>query len=77
MRGKGYDLSVDYWAIGVLLFELLAGYSPFVPGTNGNTVAISRNILKVRNKKKRTYDIVLDFSSLLQVNLFFCYFNLC
>ena len=26
---RGYDISVDWWALGVLLFECLAGHSPF------------------------------------------------
>jgi len=29
IRGTGYGLSVDYWALGVLLFELTAGVAPF------------------------------------------------
>jgi hypothetical protein len=31
---KLYFLSVDIWSIGILMFELLAGYSPFVAKTN-------------------------------------------
>ena len=29
MRGKGYDKTVDWWSLGVLIFESLSGYSPF------------------------------------------------
>ncbi|XP_046850599.1 protein kinase C iota type-like isoform X2 [Xenia sp. Carnegie-2017] len=29
LRGEDYGLSVDWWATGVLLFEMLAGRSPF------------------------------------------------
>ncbi|CAH0380924.1 unnamed protein product [Bemisia tabaci] len=29
LRGEDYDFSVDWWALGVLLFEMLAGRSPF------------------------------------------------
>jgi len=28
---KGHDCSADYWAFGVLVFELIAGHTPFVP----------------------------------------------
>jgi protein kinase A len=27
--GRGHDKSVDYWAFGILLYEMIAGYSPF------------------------------------------------
>ena len=27
--GEEYDFSVDWWALGVLMFEMLAGRSPF------------------------------------------------
>lgn len=29
LRGEEYNFSVDYWALGVLLFEMLVGSSPF------------------------------------------------
>ncbi|XP_046343413.2 protein kinase C iota type-like isoform X1 [Haliotis rufescens] len=29
LRGEEYDFSVDWWALGVLMFEMLAGRSPF------------------------------------------------
>lgn len=29
LRGEPYDFSVDWWALGVLMFEMLAGRSPF------------------------------------------------
>ncbi len=27
--GRGYDISVDWWALGVLMYECLVGHSPF------------------------------------------------
>ena len=31
---KGHDTRVDIWSVGILMFELLSGYSPFVAKTN-------------------------------------------
>lgn len=29
VQSKGYNKSVDWYALGVLIFEMLAGYPPF------------------------------------------------
>lgn len=29
IEGKGHDFGVDWWAVGVLIYEMLSGYSPF------------------------------------------------
>ena len=29
LTGKGYSLSVDFWSIGIITYELLCGYFPF------------------------------------------------
>jgi protein-serine/threonine kinase len=36
ITGFGYSSLVDYWALGILIFEMLFGYTPF-RGENNNT----------------------------------------
>ncbi|OZJ04243.1 hypothetical protein BZG36_04242 [Bifiguratus adelaidae] len=43
LLGKGHDTSVDWWAVGVCLFEFLTGYPPFM---GSQPEEIFRNILK-------------------------------
>ena len=45
MLGRGHNKSVDYWAFGVLIFEMLAGYSPFHDPQGMDQVVICRNIV--------------------------------
>ena len=46
MLGKGHDKGVDYWALGILLFEQVAGYSPFSDSAKNDQIVICRNILR-------------------------------
>ena len=42
---KGHDTRVDIWSIGILMFELLSGYSPFVARSNQD---LYQNIRRLR-----------------------------
>lgn len=56
IRSLGYNKSVDYWAFGILIFELLVGHTPF----------------KVKNDAQhiKTYEYILKgtFSKSLKLN---------
>ena len=43
--GRGHDKGVDYWAFGILLYEMEAGYSPFSDAQGMDQVVICRNIV--------------------------------
>ena len=58
--GKSYSYEVDYWAMGILLHELITGAPPF---TGPNNRVISERIIK--QKLKLAYFISPDARDLL------------
>lgn len=48
VSSKGYNKSVDWWSLGILIFEMLCGFTPFWDG--GSPLKIYENILKGRVK---------------------------
>ncbi len=44
----GHNQGVDCWALGILIYEMLSGYSPFADHAEGNQVTIYRNIVAGR-----------------------------
>ncbi len=47
IKGSGHSVEVDWWALGVLCFELLAGYTPFSDGADvANELVVYDNILR-------------------------------
>merc|ERR1712031_49170 len=43
--GRGHNKSVDWWAVGVLIYEMVAGYSPFSGPHGMDQVVICQNIV--------------------------------
>jgi protein-serine/threonine kinase len=41
LRGTGYDQSCDWWSLGVILYEMLFGFPPFVSLSNAQDKMIS------------------------------------
>jgi serine/threonine protein kinase len=46
--GNGHNRGVDYWALGVLIYEMVTGYSPFAGEEAPEQMAIFRNIIRVK-----------------------------
>ncbi|MCQ2817514.1 MAG: protein kinase [archaeon] len=62
ISGKGYGVSVDIWAVGVLIFEVLCGYSPF------NYNQLETNVLSLKiNYPKNINPLLKDLISKILV----------
>lgn len=45
ISGKGHNRGVDYWALGILIFEMACGYTPFMDDDD-DQLRIARNIIR-------------------------------
>eukprot|EP00596_Hydrurales_sp_CCMP1899_P005254 CAMPEP_0119038068 /NCGR_PEP_ID=MMETSP1177-20130426/6755_1 /TAXON_ID=2985 /ORGANISM="Ochromonas sp, Strain CCMP1899" /LENGTH=689 /DNA_ID=CAMNT_0007000155 /DNA_START=234 /DNA_END=2303 /DNA_ORIENTATION=- len=52
----GHDKAVDYWAFGVLIFEMQVGYSPFCDHEGFDQVVICRNIVNGNLNFTKNFD---------------------
>ena len=67
INNQGHDEHVDIWCIGVLLFELMAGYSPW-QGDDVQTVRYNINRLKIRWPGNMDRDAADLISKILKYN---------
>ncbi|KAF2745839.1 kinase-like protein [Sporormia fimetaria CBS 119925] len=68
LKGDEYDFTVDYWSLGCMLFEALAGYPPFAGASVDETWQNLKQWKKVLRKpvyedphyylSKRTWDLI-------------------
>lgn len=71
LKGEDYDFTVDYWSLGCMLYEALAGYPPFAGATTEETWHNLKHWRKVLQKPEfedpsyflsvRTWDIVTRY----------------
>ena len=66
LRGKPYSFSVDYWSLGCILFEFLAGFPPFSGGTPDETWTNLKNWTKVlrRPEYDREEDLIFNLTDI-------------
>lgn len=55
--GRGHNKAVDYWAFGILVYEMQAGRSPFAdPSGNMDQVVICKNIVNGQLRFDRNFN---------------------
>lgn len=63
--GRGHDFGVDWWAFGVLIYEMIVGYTPFVAS---DPSVICKNVIRANLKFPRKFaDKPLDLCAQLLV----------
>lgn len=51
VQSKGYNKSVDWYALGVLIFEMLAGYPPFFT-EDGNPMKLYEKVRPILRSRE-------------------------
>ncbi|TFK22050.1 AGC/NDR protein kinase [Coprinopsis marcescibilis] len=66
LRGRSYTYSVDYWSLGCILFEFLAGFPPFSGSTPEETWANLKNWTHVlrRPEYDRPEDLIFNLTDI-------------
>ena len=68
---QGYDKGIDWWALGIMLYEMLVGCSPFRIGKNINISGdiyfekVRKMVIKFPDQKKYAISYTPEFKSLI------------
>ena len=64
LRGQSYTFSVDYWSLGCVLFEFLAGFPPFSGATPDETWLNLKQWQRVLRRPvyEREQDLIFNLS---------------
>lgn len=62
--GRGHNRAVDYWAYGILLYEMEAGYSPFSDPQGMDQVTICKNIVNGKLVFPKNFNVDCKVASL-------------
>ncbi|MBN3275282.1 KAPCA kinase, partial [Polyodon spathula] len=65
-RKKGYNKAVDWWALGVLIYEMAAGYPPFFAD---QPIQIYEKIVSGKRKTVKMASCVASFSDAMPLSL--------
>lgn len=68
LLGRGHDASADWWAFGILIYEMLVAKSPFNTCGDNDPVALCKNILNAKvalDATKNRRDLPTDLLSKL------------
>eukprot|EP00929_Paragymnodinium_shiwhaense_P087927 TRINITY_DN4807_c0_g1_i1.p1 TRINITY_DN4807_c0_g1~~TRINITY_DN4807_c0_g1_i1.p1 ORF type:complete len:808 (-),score=222.94 TRINITY_DN4807_c0_g1_i1:252-2675(-) len=69
VKSTGYTLAVDWWALGVVVYELIMGYTPFEAETPIEMYALIKRGIKTSEMPNRMKKPLKDFiGSLLKVD---------
>ena len=60
LKDQPYSYGIDVWALGILLYELTHGYSPFRATTQEGHDEIMRNIVKYKFKIEKNLSPTLE-----------------